>query len=230
MNDVEVIYCAESFQGDHSSLSAILKNIRRAEAADYSRDFSVKIFNGQCNLARRGYSLGGNPRPRPFAYRTSENQHPLMKSWGHDRKRSKQEEKRSQWWSNIVRRVAEIECAVGTSVLKNNPNRDSMRCVSFRLAFLTGYLESQAELGRTSDMRDITPEPERDESVDDVETAGNLVCPAGCAAFRCSWRSKPTDALRPRLVVNTLTPPGDWRVHLFGWRREHNTGGLRGSL
>jgi DNA invertase Pin-like site-specific DNA recombinase len=61
MNNVDVIYCAESFQGDHTPLSAILKTIRRAEAANYSRDLSVKVFNGQCNLARRGYLLGGIP-------------------------------------------------------------------------------------------------------------------------------------------------------------------------
>jgi DNA invertase Pin-like site-specific DNA recombinase len=62
MHGVDVVYCAEPFQDDHSPLSAILKTIRRAEAADFSRDLSRKVFNGQCNLARRGYSQGGVPR------------------------------------------------------------------------------------------------------------------------------------------------------------------------
>ena len=62
MNGVDVVYCAESFQNDHSPLSAILKTIRRAQAADFSRDLSEKVFNGQCNLARRGYSQGGVAR------------------------------------------------------------------------------------------------------------------------------------------------------------------------
>jgi DNA invertase Pin-like site-specific DNA recombinase len=62
MNGVDIIYCAENFQNDHSPISAIIKTIRRAEAADFSRDLSNKVFNGQCNLARRGYVQGGTPR------------------------------------------------------------------------------------------------------------------------------------------------------------------------
>jgi DNA invertase Pin-like site-specific DNA recombinase len=62
MQGVDVVYCAEIFQDDHSPLSAVIKAIRRAEAADFSRDLSVKVFNGQCNLARRGYSQGGVAR------------------------------------------------------------------------------------------------------------------------------------------------------------------------
>jgi DNA invertase Pin-like site-specific DNA recombinase len=62
MHGVAVVYCAETFQDDHSPLSAVIKTIRRAEAADFSRDLSVKVFNGQCNLARRGYSQGGVAR------------------------------------------------------------------------------------------------------------------------------------------------------------------------
>jgi DNA invertase Pin-like site-specific DNA recombinase len=62
-NGVDIVYCAETFQNDRSPLTAILKAIRRAEAADFSRDLSTKVFNGQCNLARRGYSQGG---PAPY--------------------------------------------------------------------------------------------------------------------------------------------------------------------
>jgi len=60
---VDIVYCAETFQNDRSPLTAIIKAIRRAEAADFSRDLSTKVFNGQCNLARRGYSQGG---PAPY--------------------------------------------------------------------------------------------------------------------------------------------------------------------
>jgi DNA invertase Pin-like site-specific DNA recombinase len=60
---VDIVYCAEMFENDRTPLTAILKTIRRAEAAGFSRDLSAKVFNGQCNLARRGYSQGG---PAPY--------------------------------------------------------------------------------------------------------------------------------------------------------------------
>jgi len=123
------------------------------------------------------FGLTWNPRPRPFAMRTKENQHPLLKSWDADRERSKQEEKRSQYWSDIVRRVAEIERSVGTAILENIQGRDSMEGVSCRLAFLTGYLESRAEFTRKTAMRDITPQAEQDDG--ENETAGNLICLPG---------------------------------------------------
>jgi DNA invertase Pin-like site-specific DNA recombinase len=62
-NGVDIVYCAEAFQNDRSPLTAVIKAIRRAEAANFSRDLSAKVFNGQCNLARRGYSQGG---PAPY--------------------------------------------------------------------------------------------------------------------------------------------------------------------
>ena len=61
-NGVDVLYCAETFPNDQKPISAIIKAVRRAEAADYSRDLSNKVSNGQCNLARRGYSQGAPPR------------------------------------------------------------------------------------------------------------------------------------------------------------------------
>jgi hypothetical protein len=96
-----------------------------------------------------------------------------------------QEQERGQWdsdaqyWNSIVRRVAEIERAVGAGFLRDNPGQDSMQGVSYRLAFLTGYLESKtARDGRhTSNMRDVTPKPEQDDG--EYETAGNLICLPG---------------------------------------------------
>jgi DNA invertase Pin-like site-specific DNA recombinase len=62
MNGVQVVYCAEHFRDDRTPLSALMKAIRRVEAADFSRDLSEKVFRGHCNLARRGYVQGGGPR------------------------------------------------------------------------------------------------------------------------------------------------------------------------
>jgi hypothetical protein len=107
-------------------------------------------------LARFG--IAWNPRPRPFAYRTDENRHPLLKLWDKDREWSERQDSNAQFWSDIVRRVGQIERAVGTAVLRDTPGRDSMQGIAYRLSFLTGYLEARADLDRKT--IDITPEPE----------------------------------------------------------------------
>lgn len=55
---IRVIYCAEHFENDGSPFSTILKTIKRAAAAEYSRDLSAKVFAGQCRLVRMGYNIG----------------------------------------------------------------------------------------------------------------------------------------------------------------------------
>ena len=55
---IQVVYCAEQFDNDGSLASAILKSIKRAMAAEYSRELSNKVFIGQCRLARLGFRTG----------------------------------------------------------------------------------------------------------------------------------------------------------------------------
>jgi DNA invertase Pin-like site-specific DNA recombinase len=56
---VTIQYCAEMFQNDQGITASIIKSIKRAMAAEYSRELSVKVFTGKCRLARMGYRLGG---------------------------------------------------------------------------------------------------------------------------------------------------------------------------
>ncbi|MBY3112117.1 recombinase family protein [Rhizobium laguerreae] len=56
-----VHYCAEQFENDGSIGSSIIKTVKRAMAGEYSRELSVKVFNGQANLIRLGYRQGGAP-------------------------------------------------------------------------------------------------------------------------------------------------------------------------
>lgn len=56
---VVIHYCAELFINDGSLSSAILKNLKRAMAAEYSRELSVKVFAGQCRLIELGFRQGG---------------------------------------------------------------------------------------------------------------------------------------------------------------------------
>ena len=56
---IRVAYCAEQFENDGSLVSAILKNIKRVMAGEYSRELSTKVFDGQCHGAALGFWQGG---------------------------------------------------------------------------------------------------------------------------------------------------------------------------
>jgi len=53
-----VHYCAEPFANDHAISTFILKSLKRSIAAEYSRELSVKCFNGQRHLAELGFHVG----------------------------------------------------------------------------------------------------------------------------------------------------------------------------
>jgi len=56
---VRVEYCAEPFENDGSMSSTILKGLKRAMAAEYSRELSEKVALAQDRLARKGFWQGG---------------------------------------------------------------------------------------------------------------------------------------------------------------------------
>lgn len=56
---IDIQYCAEQFENDGSIQSAIFKSVKRAMAGEYSRELSVKVFRGQCNLIEKGFRQGG---------------------------------------------------------------------------------------------------------------------------------------------------------------------------
>ena len=56
---VEVHYCVEQFVNDGSPVSTIIKGVKRAMAAEYSRELSKKVFAGQCRLIEHGFRQGG---------------------------------------------------------------------------------------------------------------------------------------------------------------------------
>jgi DNA invertase Pin-like site-specific DNA recombinase len=56
---ISVRYCAEEFDNDGSITATILKTIKRAMAAEYSRELSSRVFIGKCNMVRRGFRHGG---------------------------------------------------------------------------------------------------------------------------------------------------------------------------
>jgi DNA invertase Pin-like site-specific DNA recombinase len=60
-NGIKVVYCAEPFENDNTPMTAVIKAVKRAMAAEYSRELGVKVVDGQRNLARRGFDLGGGP-------------------------------------------------------------------------------------------------------------------------------------------------------------------------
>ena len=58
---VQVLYCAERFENDNSPMSTVLKSLKRAMAAEYSRELSEKVFRGLVSTAKRGFNPGGDP-------------------------------------------------------------------------------------------------------------------------------------------------------------------------
>jgi DNA invertase Pin-like site-specific DNA recombinase len=58
---VNVIYVAESFSNDASPATSVMKALKRAMAAEFSREMSRKVFLGQCLNAQRGFHAGGPP-------------------------------------------------------------------------------------------------------------------------------------------------------------------------
>lgn len=58
---IAVHYCAEQFENDGGPTSTIIKSVKRAMAAEYSRELSSKVFQGQCRLIELGYRQGGAP-------------------------------------------------------------------------------------------------------------------------------------------------------------------------
>jgi DNA invertase Pin-like site-specific DNA recombinase len=57
---IQVNYCKEHFQNDGSPLATVLKTMKRAMAAEYSRELSEKVFSAQCRFIQKGFKQGGS--------------------------------------------------------------------------------------------------------------------------------------------------------------------------
>ena len=56
---VPIYYCAEQFPSDGSLSTSILKALKRTMAGEFSRELSVKCFEGQKRLVELGFRMGG---------------------------------------------------------------------------------------------------------------------------------------------------------------------------
>jgi DNA invertase Pin-like site-specific DNA recombinase len=56
---IPIHYCAEQFINQGSIESAILKTLKRAMAAEFSRELGEKVFRGQQQLVKHGFKMGG---------------------------------------------------------------------------------------------------------------------------------------------------------------------------
>jgi len=56
---IAVRYCAEEFTNDGSVAAMIVKSVKRAMAAEFSRELSNRVFLAKCAMTRRGYNHGG---------------------------------------------------------------------------------------------------------------------------------------------------------------------------
>lgn len=55
---VQVLYVAETFENDQTPFALVFKGIKRAMAAEYSRELSAKVSAAQRRLAKMGYRQG----------------------------------------------------------------------------------------------------------------------------------------------------------------------------
>lgn len=62
---IPVRYCAEQFENDNSTISNLLRALKRTMAGEYSRELAVKVSAGQQRLARMGFWQGGSA---PFGF------------------------------------------------------------------------------------------------------------------------------------------------------------------
>jgi DNA invertase Pin-like site-specific DNA recombinase len=58
---VSIEYCAEPFENDGGLGSTLVKQLKRAMAAEYSRDLSAKVSHAQSRHAQAGFWQGGPP-------------------------------------------------------------------------------------------------------------------------------------------------------------------------
>ena len=58
---VEIEYCAEPFENDGSLTSSLLKSLKRAMAAEYSRDLSRRVTTAKQRLSAQGDWYGNRP-------------------------------------------------------------------------------------------------------------------------------------------------------------------------
>lgn len=61
LNGVRVVYVAEVFGDETGPFSALIKNLKRAMAAEYSRELAVKVRGGLERVIAAGHSAGGCP-------------------------------------------------------------------------------------------------------------------------------------------------------------------------
>lgn len=61
LHGVAVVYVAEAFGSEVGPLAALVKSLKRAMAAEYSRELAVKVRAGQERVISMGYSAGGRP-------------------------------------------------------------------------------------------------------------------------------------------------------------------------
>jgi DNA invertase Pin-like site-specific DNA recombinase len=58
---VTIEYCAEPFENDGSLTATLIKSLKRIMAAEFSRELSIKVREGQRNLTEKGYWQFGPP-------------------------------------------------------------------------------------------------------------------------------------------------------------------------
>lgn len=121
INGVRVVYVQEPFGTDIDPLTALLKTMKRAMAAEYARELGVKTRAGQDQAIHLGYQMGSMPRIgiAKIAVDKFGNRRPLEL-----RQRKSIQSERIEWIPGpadeveLVNHIFELYCAPGGNISK----------------------------------------------------------------------------------------------------------------
>jgi len=119
LHGVSVVYVKESFGAKQDAMTALLKTIKRAMAAEYSRELGMKCRDGQDRAIRLGYQVG--PLPPLGLTRVAVDRKGERRLLGRKQPKGSQAERVAwihgpQWEVDLVRRIFQMYAAEGGSL------------------------------------------------------------------------------------------------------------------
>lgn len=119
LHGVRVIYIKETFGTEHDPMTALLKTMKRAMAAEYARELGVKCRDGQDRAIHLGFQMG--PLPPIGLTREAVDKSGNRRFLGRHQLKGSQSERIAwvhgpQWEVDLVRRIFSMYADVGGSI------------------------------------------------------------------------------------------------------------------
>jgi DNA invertase Pin-like site-specific DNA recombinase len=221
LHGVSVVYVKESFGAKQDAMTALLKTIKRAMAAEYSRELGMKCRDGQDRAIRLGFQVG--PLPPLGLTRVAVDRLGKRRLLGRKQPKGSQAERVAwvhgpQWEVDLVRRIFQMYAAEGGSlksvarqlqyegVLTGSGQRFTNDTVSLLLrneAFIGNFVWGRAYRQKKNHQRET-----RADGVIEPIISRALWDTVQCKLQRCRFKRRTNDqlleALRRQLEKNPL--------------------------